>query len=270
MRTQMRLAPAVSRVAGALILGAVFLGASSQSFAQPAQQAQQFRASITGNPNDTRGKCTIEVVVDIAVEIEISGDSAVMRNFGGQPARWVRFQCNAPMPLVPLNFRFSGVDGRGRQTLLRPPVNGDPAVVRIEDPQGGTEGYTFDLEWNGAGSGNVGQNRGGQQGGGFGGGPGRDDRDRGRDFNRRLTADDAIRTCEDAIIDQALDRLRVAAIVIRRTSIDEGTGRREWVIGNFETRLGPGGGRDRDMYRFQCSVNFENGRVRSADFQPGQ
>ena len=142
--------------------------------------------------------------------------------------------------------------------------------ARIEDPQGGTEGYTFDLEWNGAGSGNVGQNRGGQQGGGFGGGPGRDDRGRGRDFNRRMTADEAIRTCEDAIIDQALDRLRVAAIVIRRTAIDEGTGRRDWVFGNFETRLGPGRGRERDMYRFQCSVNFESGRVRSADFQPGQ
>jgi hypothetical protein len=44
------------------------------------------------------------------------------------------------------------VDGRGRQTLLRDPSsNRGTAVVRIEDPQGGREGYTFDIEWRGAG-----------------------------------------------------------------------------------------------------------------------
>ncbi|MEQ1946344.1 MAG: hypothetical protein ABL995_04100 [Bryobacteraceae bacterium] len=246
-----------------------------------AQQGQQFRASITGNPNDTRGKCTIEAVIDTVVEIEIRGDTAMMYNVGGgQPPRWVRFQCSAPMPLVPANFRFRGVDGRGQQSLVRPPVNGDTAVIRIEDPRGGTEGYTFDMEWDGAGPVPNGGNRGGFGGnrGGFGnnqGGAGNNPGGfgnnqggfgKGRGVNRRMTAEEAVQICEDAVIDQALDRLRVPAIVLRRTAIDDGPGRRDWVIGNFETRRG----RDRDIYRFQCSVDFDSGRVRSADFQPGR
>lgn len=259
-----------------LLCGLVAAAALSCTMAPAsAQDIQQRRATITGNANETRGKCTIEVVVDTVAEIEIRGDQATMRNVsGGQLPRWVRFQCNAPMPIVPLGFRFSGVDGRGRQSLIQPPANGGPAVIRIEDPRGGTEGYTFDVEWDGAGAapsggfgGGFGGNRGGNQSGGnqggFGGGFGGN---RGRDGNRRMTTDDAIRTCEDAIIDQALGRLRVPAIVIRRTVIDDGPGRRDWVIGNFEARRG----RDRDYYRFQCSVDFENGRVRSADFQQGR
>jgi len=58
--------------------------------------------------------------------------------------------------------------------------------------------------------------------------------------------------------------------VIRRTAIDDGPGRRDWVIGNFEVRQGRDRDRDRDTYRFQCSVDFDSGRVRSADFQPAR
>lgn len=98
-----------------------------------------------GDPN--RGKCTIEVVVDGAAEVEVRGDNAMLRNLAGQPAQWRRFECNGPLPANPADFRFAGVDGRGRQTLIRDPRNGGSAVVRIEDPQGGSEGYTFDLFW---------------------------------------------------------------------------------------------------------------------------
>jgi hypothetical protein len=72
------------------------------------------------------------------------------------------------------------VDGRGRQTLLRDPAsNRGTAVVRIEDPQGGREGYTFDIEWRGAGG--AGYRGDGGGGGGFdrGGDQGRDDGYRG-------------------------------------------------------------------------------------------
>ena len=108
--------------------------------------AQPFRAQIAGGGGD-RGKCTIEVVVDGAVEIEVRGDSANMRNLSGRPPQWRRFVCNAPMPSNPDDFRFAGVDGRGRQTLVRDPRGGGPAVIRIEDPDNGSEGYTFDLFW---------------------------------------------------------------------------------------------------------------------------
>lgn len=116
----------------------------------PGQRAQMMRANIRGGGGDS-GKCTIEVDVDGAADVEIRGDTAWLRTLQGQPATWRRFECNMPMPQNPANFRFQGVDGRGRQTLVQNPNNGGPAVVRIEDPQGGREGYTFDVEWNGGG-----------------------------------------------------------------------------------------------------------------------
>lgn len=109
------------------------------------------RADIRGGGGD--GKCTIEVEVDGVVEVEIVGDTARLRTMAGRPGIWRRFVCNQPMPRNPADFRFSGVDGRGRQNLVREPRSGGPAVVRIEDPQGGSEGYTFDVMWRGEGGG---------------------------------------------------------------------------------------------------------------------
>ena len=117
-----------------------------------AQKADIFRAQIRGGGGD-RGKCTIEVNVDGVAEIEIQGDQGRMRTLAGAASTWRRMECNEPLPQNPLEFHFSGVEGRGRQTLLRDPAsNRGTAVVRIEDPQGGREGYTFDIEWRGAGA----------------------------------------------------------------------------------------------------------------------
>lgn len=124
--------------------------------------SQTRRAEIRGGGGD--GKCTIEVEVDDIAEVEIRGDMATLRTRSGQPASWRRFQCNQVMPPRPGSFRFRGIDGRGRQELVRDPSDGGPAVIRIDDPKGGREGYTFDVEW-----------RGGDYGGGAW-----DDRSRGR------------------------------------------------------------------------------------------
>jgi hypothetical protein len=113
-----------------------------------AAQTLQRRATITGGGNPDQGKCTIEVVVDGAAEVEVRGDTATLRNLEGQLPQWRRFECSAPMPPNPGDFRFQGIDGRGRQQLVRDPRNGGIAAVRIEDSQGGSEGYTFDLIWN--------------------------------------------------------------------------------------------------------------------------
>src|SRR6266436_2878928 len=109
-------------------------------------QGFERRAIIRGG-NPDRGKCTIEVVVDGAAEVEVRGDTALLRNLSGQPAQWRRFECTSVMPQNPVDFRFAGVDGRGRQDLVGDPRNGGVAVVRIEDPAGGAEGYTFRLTW---------------------------------------------------------------------------------------------------------------------------
>lgn len=115
----------------------------------PVWAQDSMRAIMKGRPNGDRGKCTIEVNVDDVAEVEVSGDRGRMRTLAGQPSQWRRFECNSIMPLRPNDFRFTGIDGRGRMTLVRDPRNGGPAVIRIEDPKGGYEGYTFDLEWRG-------------------------------------------------------------------------------------------------------------------------
>jgi len=135
----------------------------------PAAEGQSIRANIRGGGGD--GKCTFEVVVDGAAEVQIRGDQGSLRTLSGEPARWVRLDCNQPLPSNPSDFRFQGIDGRGRQDLVRDPRNNrGAAVVRIEDPKGGSEGYTGDIMWRG---GNGGGNWGPGPGGGGGRPPGR-------------------------------------------------------------------------------------------------
>ena len=160
-----------------------------------AQQVATYRAQIRGGGGD--GKCTIEVDVDGVAEIEIRGDQGVMRTLSGAPSAWRRMECNQPLPQNPADFRFSGVDGRGRQTLLRDPANNrGAAVIRIEDPQGGREGYTFDIQWRGTGGG---FDRGGDDRGRDGGfDRGRDGGfDRGRDGGFDRGRDDGYRGDRD-------------------------------------------------------------------------
>jgi len=111
------------------------------------------RAVMVGGGDRNRGECTVEVVVDGAAQVEVRGGTALLRNLSGRPPQWRRFECTAIMPDNPADFRFSGVDGRGRQQLIADPRNGGAAVVRIEDSDNGEEGYTFRLTWNGYGSG---------------------------------------------------------------------------------------------------------------------
>ena len=91
--------------------------------------------------------------MDEVAEVDFSGDTGRLRTLSGRPATWTRIDCSAPMPQSMADFRFTGVDGRGRQTLVADPrQNRGVAVVRIEDPKQGIEGYTFDLEWKGGSS----------------------------------------------------------------------------------------------------------------------
>ena len=171
------------------------------AFGQPGA-VETRRADVRGGGGS--GKCTIEVVVDGVAEVEVRGDTARLRTLAGVPATWRRFVCNEVMPPNPVDFRFHGIDGRGRQELVRDPGRGGVVVVRIEDPKSGSEGYTFDLEWRGGGGGgNFGGGR--ENGGGWRGRSGstfnyhgdgrgffnrRDGRDlRVRDVTVRLTED---------------------------------------------------------------------------------
>src|SRR5215472_3030124 len=117
-------------------------------------QVVERTASMRGGGGPNNGKCTIEVVVDGAAQVEIRGNRAFLRNLSGRPAQWRRFECNSVMPPNPGNFEFRGIDGRGRQSLVSDPRgNRGAAVVLIEEPSNGHEGYPFDIMWSGQGYG---------------------------------------------------------------------------------------------------------------------
>ena len=61
------------------------------------------------------GKCTFEVRVDGVANVQIRGNQGYIQTNSGMPAQWVRLRCNQPLPRNPNNFRFAGVDGRGKQ-----------------------------------------------------------------------------------------------------------------------------------------------------------
>jgi hypothetical protein len=210
------------------------------------------KASSAPGGGPDRGKCTIEDVVDGAAEVEVRGGNAILRNLAGQPAQWRRFECTGGgIPGNPPNFRFIGVDGRGSQELVRGPQNGGAAVVRIQDPQGGSEGYTFDLTW--------GDDRGPSPQGRGGFDDGRERR------GERFTTEQAVRVCQETVTRQASDRFHTGNISFRKTALDDNPGRQDWVTGLLDIRRGY----DRDeTYRFSCSVNFETGLVRSAQIDP--
>ena len=74
-------------------------------------------AQITGGNGS--GKCTFEVRVDGVADVQIRGNQGYLQTKAGMPAQWVRLKCNQPLPRNPNNFRFAGVDGRGKQYMVK-------------------------------------------------------------------------------------------------------------------------------------------------------
>lgn len=154
-------------------------------------------AQLTGGNGS--GKCTFEVRVDGVADVQIRGNQGYLQTKAGMPAQWVRLKCNQPLPRNPNNFRFQGIDGRGKQYLLRNPgQNNGIAVIRIEDPKNGYQGYTGDIMWNG-GNNSGGNWNGGwwndnwNGGGGWGGGGGNNDWGNGN-WNKNI-----VPNCQNAI-----------------------------------------------------------------------
>jgi len=230
------------------IVFSCILGAASVSlFATSIPQ----HASVRGGGGGS-GKCTIEVEVENSATVEITGSEAIL-NSRRDGANWKRFECNQVLPRHPRNFRFHGVDGRGRQELAQPPEgNGGTAVVRIEDNGSGREGYTFDIEWDG------GDDRGAYS----------YDRDRGAypsdrrysDGDAAYPAERSVDMCKAYVSDEARGRYGLREVNFDRVGFDQNQRRRDWITGTFRSDRG-------DDYHFTCSIDLDNGRVRSADIQ---
>jgi hypothetical protein len=255
------------------VLKAVSIGAAFVSTL--CAQGMSRQAVVTGGGSPDRGKCTVEVVVDGSAQVEIRGNTATLRDVNGQRPQWRRFECTGVMPPNPANFRFQGIDGRGRQTLVQDPRNGGAAVVQIQDPQGGAEGYTFDIMWDARGDFNGNQQRSPQgqyrersdDRGGWGAPPYRPnyrDSEYYRRWGHGFGTDEAIRVCRDAVYEQASRRFRTRDIHILSTRIDDNPGRNDWVIGRLDVHPNERG----QVYNFSCSVNFNSGQVRTAEIEP--
>ena len=173
------------------------------------------------------------------------------------------------MPANPSNFRFAGVDGRGRQTLVRDPQRDGVAVVRIEDKDNGSEGYTFDIFWENGGyrapQPIIVPNRVEERPRGYSEDryrPGWRDNAYYKRWGHGFAIDEAVRLCEDSVAQQARERFRGGDVHFNPTRVEDNPGRQDWVIGSIDVHLR---GRDREAYYgFSCSVDFSEGRIRSA------
>ena len=232
-----------------------------------AQRGERFEAQVRGSGDS--GKCTIEVRVDDVAEVEVRGNTGFLRTLQGQPASWVRFVCDAPFPTGGMQeFKFKGIDGRGRVELRRDPrENRGIAVVYIVDNKGGSEGYTFDLEWKGGyiggGGGRGGfnrPNRSGDSGGFFGGGGNRGSS--GGFFGGVDNSSTAVRNCQDAIT----NRLRNDGYnnpSYGSASYSNIAGKNDWLTGQVRAR------RSGSNYEFDYACRMDTGRgsVREVDLR---
>ncbi len=232
--------------------------------AAQAQVSDQVRRATISGSGGTSGKCTIEVRVDIAAEVDVYGDSGRLRTLAGQPATWTRMECNNPLPYRMTDFRFRGIDGRGTQRLAQDPRNNNSiAVIRIEDPSGGSEGYTFTIEWSGA--------SGGAPTDGFatiGGYPTTSTSSTAgtggilssrRGATRTISAERALDLCRAEVHTRGERDYGLRNLDITAVGVDTSQGRRNWITGTFTDSSGTflrGSG-----YRFNCSMDYSSGQV---------
>ena len=146
----------ICAVAGVMLAAAVPVAAQGDW--------QEVRPKRTRDYDDRKseGYCAIRVWVDDLVIIHTRGDRVAFETVRGQRARDAGTECSQPLPGANAisDFRFRGIDGRGRVELLEEPDrrNRFTAIVRIEDPKGGGQEHHFRLTWRnlrpGSGGGN--------------------------------------------------------------------------------------------------------------------
>ena len=228
-----------------MIIQMLQLIAFSTFLTLPAPAASEPRqATITGAGGN--GRCTIEVSVDGAADIDVFGESGNLTTLSGQRATWRRFECNTPLPRNPFDFRFVPGGGRGKMMLVREP-NGNRGVakIHISDPRGGRGVYVFNLLWS---------ERGAWPPAGPSPLPGHGP------WQGESGMQTAIRSCQDSVINR-LNRDGYRAVIFEST-IPRGRPAGYDAIGGSVT-----GTRRFETVRFgfTCTANFRSGSVLSVD-----
>jgi hypothetical protein len=248
-------------------LGLVLLYCAVVVYAQIPDQIR--RATIRGSKGTT-GQCTIEVRVDHSAEVDVYGDSGRLRTLAGQAANWTRMECTDGLPTSMTDFRFRGIDGRGSVKLAQDPRNNNGiAVIRIDDPRGGSEGYTFSIEWSGA-SGSVPQDGfqtssypSTQTTTGSSVSSGRRSPQYGRGRSTGVSTEAAIDSCRAEVRTRGQRDYNLQNIDITSAGMDTSSGRRNTIGGTFNDRSGSF--RRGSGYKFNCVVDFNSGQVQSVE-----
>src|SRR5512140_405987 len=80
-------------------------------------QPNERRAAMNGGQNPNEGRCTLELIAQGAAELQIRGDSAILRNRTGSPVEWRGFTCSSTLPDNAANVRVRLLAGRGTVQL---------------------------------------------------------------------------------------------------------------------------------------------------------
>jgi hypothetical protein len=132
-------------------LALVMLAGGVPVMAQADWQEIQPRRTRDYDDRKSEGYCAIRVWVDDLVIIHTRGGRVAFETVRGQRAKDAGTECSQPLPGADAisDFRFRGIDGRGRVELLEEPDrrNRFTAIVRIEDTRGGGQEHHFRLTW---------------------------------------------------------------------------------------------------------------------------
>lgn len=210
---------------------------------------------ITGG-DSTSGRCIVRIMVDDVVNVRIGNGRILVQTLQGRDSRDDGSECSSLLQNGRnlSDFRFRGIDGRGEVRLQSDPRQ-DPrgeAVIFIRDSKGGDEGYTFEVSWQGDSS-NGRFSRGGRgngRDGGFFGASGAS----GDSYAR------AVDSCMDAVRSQVRRDYNVSNLAFDDLNTGNNSSRRDRISGTARA-----GGRRGDLYRFECDVNLNNGKVRNVN-----
>lgn len=213
---------------------------------------QTFQVRRTNDYSENRrdGRCRVRVRIDDEADVELRGDTIRIHVIKGGPGRDEGTECNAPLPTSGniTNFRFRGIDGRGTPRLVQEPAarNYYVAVVNVQDPRGGDEGYTFDLSWTWDGGGGSGGG-----GGFFPGGP--------------SDQDAAERACLAELRNRVGREQRAGVQSLFDTRLERGRGGRDILRGSMNILRN----QRTETATFECTLSSRENRVENVTYDLG-
>jgi hypothetical protein len=213
-------------------------------------QESNFQPRFTSYDRDAReGFCKLRVRVDDVTDVIMFGDRVTLRTIRGRPSYDVGSECSSPLPRRGIvDFDFRQTDGPGRANVVDSPDRADGRLmIHVVDPRDGDHKYTLEFRWRR------------EHREHWGDWEGERDHDRPGPPPPPAFGDDrAIAMCQDVVRDRIRDEHHAHDAEFFRVRVDEG--RREWVVGEAAARSRG----DRLRFRFECSVDYHDGRIRSA------